>query len=84
MYKLEEIVTQFSSGFSVEVSATMSAKSYVRKLKEIVGLADVVKTVDDSERPETIASAVEFVLEGLHVNKRLNKARIEGKTIYQR
>ncbi|MFH1382242.1 MAG: hypothetical protein ABIH70_05040 [Chloroflexota bacterium] len=84
MHKLEEIVTQFSGGFSVEVSDTMGAKTYVRNVKEIVGLADIVKVVNDSERPEVMAAAVEFVLEGLHVNKRLNKSRIEGKTIYRR
>jgi magnesium chelatase subunit I len=82
--RLEEVITQFNSGFSVEVSDTMSAKSYVRNVKEIMGLAKVVKGVDDSERPETIASAVEFVLEGLHLNKRLNKSRLEGKTVYRR
>jgi magnesium chelatase subunit I len=82
--RLEEVVTQFSSGFSVEVSDTMPAKSYVRNVKEIMGLVKVVKGVDDSERPETIASAVEFVLEGLHLNKRLNKSKLEGKTVYRR
>jgi magnesium chelatase subunit I len=83
-HKLEEIVAQFSSGFSVEVSDTMSAKAYVRNVKEVMGLAKVVKMIDDSERPESIASAVEFILEGLHLNKRLNKSRVEGKTIYRR
>jgi len=62
----------------------MSAKQYVRNVKEMIGLADVVKVVNDSERPEALASAVEFILEGLHVNKRLNKAKIEGKTVYRR
>ncbi len=83
VYKLEEIVAQFSGGFSIEVSATMSAKSYVRRVKGIVGLVDVIKGLDDSERPEAIASSVEFILEGLHVNKRLNKTKIEGKTVYR-
>jgi len=82
--RLEEVVTQFNSGFSVEVSDTMPAKSYVRNVKEITGLAKVVKGVDDSERPETIASAVEFVLEGLHLNKRLNKSKLGGKIVYRR
>jgi magnesium chelatase subunit I len=82
--KMEEIVAQFSGGFSVEASDTMSAKSYVRNVKEIMGLAKAVKIVDDSERPETVASAVEFILEGLHLNKRLNKSRLEGKTVYRR
>ncbi|MFC1942981.1 magnesium chelatase [Chloroflexota bacterium] len=84
VHKLEEIVVQFSGGFSVEVSDAMSAKSYVRNVKEIIGLADMVNVVNDSERPEAIASGVEFILEGLHLNKRLNKAKSEGKTIYRR
>ena len=83
VYKLEDIVNQFSGGFSVGVSDTMSAKSYVRNVKEIMGLADVVKEVDDSERPEVVASTVEFILEGLHANKRLNKSNIDGKTVYR-
>lgn len=82
--ELEEIIAQFNGGFSVKVSDTMSAKSYVRNVKEMIGLADVVRVVSDSERPEAIASAVEFILEGLHVNKRLNKTRMEGKTVYRR
>ena len=81
--KLEEIVAQFSGGFSVEVSGTMRAKSYVHNVKRIAGLADAIKVVNDSERPEAIASAVEFILEGLHLNKRLNKAEMEGKTVYR-
>ena len=82
--ELEEIVAQFSGGFSVEVSDMMSAKSYMRYVKEMMGLTDIIKVVADSERPEAIAAAVEFVLEGLHLNKRLNKTRREGKTVYQR
>ncbi len=82
--QLEEIVAPFSDGLSVEVSATMSARSYMRNVKEIVGLAGAVRKVNDSERPEAIASAVEFILEGLHLNKRLNKASTGGKTVYRR
>ncbi|GAG31350.1 unnamed protein product, partial [marine sediment metagenome] len=81
---LEEIVTQFNNGLSLEVSDTMSAGLYVRNLKKMVGLADVIKVVNDSESPEAIASAVEFILEGLHLNKRLNKTRVEDKIVYRR
>ncbi|MBI4303190.1 MAG: magnesium chelatase, partial [Chloroflexi bacterium] len=82
--KLEEIVSQFNSGFAVEVSDTMNAKAYVRNVKEMVGLAEAIKLVNDSERPEAIASAVEFILEGLHLNKKLNKSKVENKTVYRR
>jgi magnesium chelatase subunit I len=81
--ELEPVVKQFKGGFSVEVSDTMSAKSYVRYLKEIPGLADIVKKISDAEAPEILASIVEFVLEGLHLNKRLNKTKLEGKTVYR-
>jgi len=81
--ELETLITQFSEGFSVEVSDMMKSNSYVRNVKEIIGLAETIRIVTESERPEVIASAAEFILEGLHVNKRLNKTRSEGKTIYR-
>jgi len=80
---LETLTGQFSEGFSVEVSDMMPAKTYVRNAKEIVGLLEAVKGVANSERPEIIASGAEFVLDGLHVNKRLNKTRQDGKTVYR-
>jgi len=33
--------------------------------------------------PALTAAAVEFVLEGLHLNKRLNKDRISGRVQYR-
>jgi magnesium chelatase subunit I len=81
---LETLVDQFTEGFSVEVSDMMKAKSYIRNVKEVLGLAEAISMITESERPEAIASATEFVLEGLHVNKRLNKTKSEGKIIYRR
>jgi len=81
---LEPLIAQFTEGFSVEAGEMMPARSYIRNAKEIVGLMDAVKKVADSERPEVAAAAVEFILEGLHVNKRLNKTRSEGKVTYRR
>ena len=56
----------------------------MRNVEEMMGLAEELKVVKDSERPEAIASSVEYILEGLHVNKRLNKSKSEGKTVYRR
>ncbi len=82
--KLEELIMQFTTGFAVEVADMMSAKNYVRNVKEVNGLAKAVKIIDQSEKPEALASNVEFILEGLHLSKRLNKARLNGKTVYRR
>jgi hypothetical protein len=45
--------------------------------------ADAVKKITKSEQPEILASAVEFILEGLYVNNKLNKASSGGKNIYR-
>ncbi len=81
--ELEPVAKQFNGGFTVETSDNMNAKSYVRYVKEIPGLAKAVKKITDAETPETLASAVEFILEGAHLNKRLNKTKVTGKTVYR-
>ena len=80
---LEPIIAQFTAGVSVEVSDMMPARKYVRNAKEIAGLADTVERTSNSEQPEYTAAAIEFLLEGLHVNKRLNKTLKNGKIIYR-
>jgi magnesium chelatase subunit I len=82
--ELEPIVKQFNGGFNVETSDSMPAKSYGRYMKEIPGMAKAIKKMTDAETPETVASVVEFILEGAHLNKRLNKSRVEGKTVYKK
>ena len=47
------------------------------------GLAEVVGEITRDERPQVQASAIEFVLEGLHLNKRLNKDRVSGRALYR-
>ncbi len=82
--QIDPIARQFTGGFNVETSDTMAAKSYLRYEKDIPGMADAVKKLTDAEAPEQIAAAVEFLLEGAHLNKRLNKTRLKGKTVYRR
>jgi magnesium chelatase subunit I len=36
-----------------------------------------------SETPSAVASATEFVLEGLHLSKRLNKEAAGGRSTYR-
>ncbi|MCH7511128.1 MAG: magnesium chelatase [Chloroflexi bacterium] len=80
---LEDIVTQFKAGQSVEVSDLLPSKEYVKMVKKIDGLDRAVAKLKPGENPAVIASAVEFVLEGLHLNKRLNKDSVGGRTQYR-
>jgi magnesium chelatase subunit I len=80
---LEDVVTRFKAGGTVEVSDVMSSKKYADMLNGIEGLNRAVAKLEVGENPAVVASAVEFILEGLHLNKRLNKDRVGGKAQYR-
>ena len=80
---MDAVVDAFRSGRSVETGEAKGATEYQRLLNEIDGLAEVVGEITRDERPQVQASAIEFVLEGLHLNKRLNKDRLSGQALYR-
>ena len=80
---LEDLVTRFKAGISVDVSDTMPSNKYVDMVGSVEGLQRAIAKLDTGENAAVIASAVEFVLEGLHLNKRLNKDRIGGRALYR-
>ncbi len=80
---LDSIVSQFSGGFNIETSESLTAASYLRYLKEVPDMEKTVKKLTNGESSEAAASAIEFILEGAHLNKRLNKTKVEGKSIYR-
>ena len=81
--QMDPPAAQFKNGFGIEVSDMMPAKKYTANLQKNSVFADAVKKITKSEQPEILASAVEFILEGLYVNNKLNKASSGGKNIYR-
>jgi magnesium chelatase subunit I len=81
--ELDEVVTRFKGGLSVEVSDTLQSAAYVKMARSLPGLEVAVTKVCPEAAPALVASAVEFVLEGLHLNKRLNKDKVAGKVHYR-
>ena len=79
----KNIVTQFKAGITVEVSDSLSSKQYVKIVKQVEGLDAAVAKLEPGENLAVIAAAVEFLLEGLHLNKRLNKDSSAGKAQYR-
>ena len=79
----ELVVEAFKSGRSVETGEARPSSDYQKLLKDLDGLAELVGAVTSDERPEVQASAIEFVLEGLHLNKRLNKDKVSGRALYR-
>jgi magnesium chelatase subunit I len=80
---LEDVVTRFKAGTNAEVGDALPSKRYVELMRSIEGMSRAVSKLDTGENPALIASAIEFVLEGLHLNKRLNKDRIAGRVQYR-
>jgi len=72
--QLRGVLEAFDDGRVIHAGEDVAAADEVALATEIPALRDaVVALVEDDERPGVVASAVEFVLEGLHLSKRLNK-----------
>lgn len=72
--QLRGVIEAFDDGRVVHAGEDVAARDEVALATEIPALRDaVVALVEDDERPGVVASAVELVLEGLHLSKRLNK-----------
>ncbi|MDP8905083.1 MAG: sigma 54-interacting transcriptional regulator [Chloroflexota bacterium] len=76
--ELDETVEAFERGLAVETGELVPSARYLRWLRDVPGLAEAVGRLDVAESPAAVAAAVEFVLEGLHISRRLNKDRLSG------
>ena len=81
---LDDIVTSFDLGNNAETGSEKPAGEYPALADRVDGLATAVARLTDDQRPETLAAAIEFVLEGLHLNRRLNCERTAAGYRYQR
>ena len=79
---LQKVIEYFNSGWGVEVSDQMASQDYLEGIKEIPGLKEAIKSLGVSEAPSMMASATEFVLEGLHLHQKLNKDVDGGRATY--
>ena len=81
---LDPVVTAFDLGNRAETGSDKPAAEYPELVKNIDGLAAAVKKLTSDRKPEVIASAVEFILEGLHLSRKLNCDRSGETAVYKR
>jgi magnesium chelatase subunit I len=79
---LQKVVEYFNAGWGVEVSDRMPSQEYLEGIKEIPGLKEAIRSLGIQESPALMASATEFVLEGLHLHQKLNKEIEGGRATY--
>ena len=81
------VLDAFDEGAVVSAGDDIASADYVALLEQIPALADVLRdlglTDEQLAQPAMVASGVEFVLEGLHLNKRLNKEAVGGAGVYR-
>ena len=80
---LREVPGAFEDGSVVHTGDDVQSAAYVELLSRMPSLRGAVMALAGSETPASIASAAEFVLEGLHLSKRLNKEAAAGRATYR-
>jgi magnesium chelatase subunit I len=74
----------FSEGAVVETGELVAAADVLGQLGSVPGLFKVLSRLgyDDGASRGQVAAAAEFTLEGLHLTRRLDKATVDGRTVY--
>ena len=81
--ELDGVVASFDPGTTVEAGQDLPSDEYVNAASRVIGLGPVLRRLKASDQPHEVASAVEFVLEGLHLNRRLNRDSADGRVTYR-
>ncbi len=87
---LDDVVLAFEDGLVIETGEGVPSRDYVGWMREVPGFHEAVTRLgafdatDGAEEPAVVASAVEFILEGLHLSRRINKDRAGAATVYRR
>ena len=81
------MLTRFDSGLEVETSDLMSAHNLLAQVDGSKGWPGAERSARrlglTEESPATIAGALEFSLEGLHLTKRLNKSETDAPATWR-
>jgi magnesium chelatase subunit I len=81
--ELETVVAAFQGALAFQVADDMPSREYVRQVGELPALRTIAQKLGATD-PATLAAAVEFILEGLHLSKKLNKDVQAGAARYRR
>jgi magnesium chelatase subunit I len=81
--EFDALLAAFQRGATMHVSSALGSQEYVKQALQIPGMKGAVAKVGAQGNPAAVAAAVEFVLEGLHLNRKLNKERGEARSTFR-
>jgi magnesium chelatase subunit I len=81
---LSGVLAAFDAGTEVETGDLVPSEQVVAESGDVPDLGDLLRRLDLAEEsPAHVACGLEFVMEGLHLTRRLNKdATLSGGTVY--
>jgi magnesium chelatase subunit I len=80
--RVRAVLGDFDSGTVVHTGDDVPSAAYVEALGRLPALRAAVLPLAGSETPAAVASALELVLEGLHLSRRLNKDSVGSRATY--
>jgi magnesium chelatase subunit I len=83
MERFRDALAEFDGGTILHTGDDVASADYVAALEKLPALRAAVLPLAGSENPGAIASAVELVLEGLHLSRRLNKDAAGSRATYR-
>jgi magnesium chelatase subunit I len=81
---MASVLESFDQGWKIEISEAMASNEYLVGLDSIHGLREAAGRLAGGDSPARLASAIEFILEGLHLANRLNKTYGTRGALYAR
>ena len=81
--EFDAIIRRFDEGLSIDTGDMIPSKDLSGWLKDLPELKDAANRLDVKRSVAAQASVVEFVLDGLHLSRKINKDRHEGGYRYR-
>ena len=82
--EFEDVVASFEGGRKLEASPLQPSMTYVMAGSQSESMKAALQTIGAQGNPAVVASGVEFILEGLHLNRKLTKDRSTAGFRYRR
>ena len=83
MERFRDALAEFDGGTILHTGDDVPSADYMAALAKLPALRAAIVPLAGGENPAAIASAVELVLEGLHLSRRLNKDAAGSRATYR-
>ena len=80
---LSSITESFLNGVEAEVSRFLPSADYMDGYEVLPGMKEAVGTLTNPNSPPEASSAMEFILEGLHLSNKLNRTEKDKGMVYK-